>query len=173
MQIDPASIKDFFRAYRLVTADAAMRNIPELVSVLPLLERADAPEGEQAAVQALMRKEGAWAYEPLIRHVIHELCNYPPEARGEILNAALSQASPIAETAWTLESMQPTVFASFRDLDGRTKAILGVLEELRYAGNWTDTRFCEIPRTSARWMSTPCVWTLLWPRSWRPTTRRE
>jgi hypothetical protein len=125
----------------------------DLRSILPLIEKADTPGGERDAVEALAAK-ATFLSEPSVQDiargiaadVVRELCNYSPEARGDVLEAAEALADSEADTIQKLQNLRAAVLAEFQRLDDRTRAILTVLEELRAAGrNVTDARFCDIP----------------------------
>jgi len=146
MKIDQQSLEDLLAVYRSLTPTAVAEAIERLMEILPLLERADMPAGEQAAVDALTQKTGAKSFEPiLLRQTVRELCHYRPDLRAAILNAALALAKPRRSASSTLERIRPAVLQAFRNLDAGTKAILIILEELRRVDGEINTDYNMIP----------------------------
>ena len=147
MKIDEQGLKDLVTIYgRIYAPQAVPELLQDLRGILPLIEKADTPDGEQACVEALMQKSGPKPFELSVRRSIRELLHYPPEVRGTLLDAALARVDPVADNCHSLDEMHGAVLAEFQRLEERTRAILVVLEELRYAGNnFTNTPYHDVP----------------------------
>lgn len=147
MKIDPQSIKDVARIFvRPFTPASALKWLQDLRAILPLIQEADKPGGQRACLYAFLEKHGKSDFATLlIPRCIEELCHYPPDARGPIIDAAVTLATPAACSSHRLDDMLPTVLAEFQGLDERTRAILTVMEELRHADGDVNTGFCNIP----------------------------
>ncbi len=132
---------DHLRFHRVTFAD--------IRDALPLIEKADSPEGEEACIEflaALPEADETPMDSPRLRDIVRELCNYPPDARRNLLQAAEDLADSEASIDQRFEDLLPAVLSELQGLDGRTRAILTVLEELRAAGrSVTDARYCDIP----------------------------
>lgn len=116
---------------------------------LPWVEGADTQEGEracikQACIDFVMMKEekglpddSPEVIEQLavdamfsVTNGIAELCNYPPETRGQLIAAAIAEAE--REVAWeqSLEQMQRKASAAIESLGPRDKALVSIIIEL-------------------------------------------
>ena len=151
MNINPQTLKDLVGVYgRIYVPQAAPELLQDLREILPMIERADTPDGERACVAALLRKPGPKPFEPEIRDAIRELCNYRPELRGQLLDAAVTGAKLKAGDASALATMVEDVRTALANLGPREKALLRIIEELEAAGGEINVDFANLWRPIAR-----------------------
>jgi hypothetical protein len=131
---DPQSVREFMAAYgRCYTPQAVRESLLELKSIIRLVEQADSEDGERACVDVLMRNAVPGTFAAPISAAIRELCNYPPEYREQMLDAAIAEAQPVAEGASALAKLMEQVGATIERLNPREKALLRVIDELASA----------------------------------------
>lgn len=107
-----------------------------LRAVLGMVEAADSEAGEKYCLQAVRvepRLASSSAGHGAIAEALRELCNYRPDARGAILDAAIADVERRENAGAEFRALMPAVDAAIRQLDPRSKALLYVLATLEQA----------------------------------------
>lgn len=145
MTIWMEAARDLLDHYKAFQIESVPELIEHLRDALPLIQQIDTQNGEKHCLNALATKISRESIEySMIPRVIRELCHYLPEQRGAILDTAIAFVTPVADARKALAGIQADVFAALQRLDPRIKALLVVLEELRFTETNADTQFCDL-----------------------------